>query len=432
MPLIPLLTALLALPVSPGPSTAEGDEASQERTGAQIDLPPAPEGMRVLSLNEQRARVETAQSSVPRVEHPRSFDVAPFAAISDIPIELAPAVGDLLAHYQGPGRAGMRTLMRRLTRYLPLMQPVLAAHELPLELIAVAMIESSLTTDQVSHAQAAGPWQFVPSTGEAYGLRQTYWVDERRDPVRSTDAAARYLKELHARFGHWYLAFASYNTGGARMGRVIESAGTRDFWKLRHRLSEETRNYVPRIVAVALIARHPAAFGFSHEEFEYLEPHAFEEVALNEQVDLSFAARSIGTDVAHLRELNPELLRWLTPPATTEAPYELRVPPGTAARLKARIAKVSRAERLNAKVHRVGRGDSVSRIAKRYRTPPQVIRDANRLVSDRHLRLGTRIVVPTPPGTVAAREGAPSGTKEGTSPAKPQPSPSKRQARRGR
>jgi len=413
MPTLLLLSALFA-------STLPLAAADRDDSEPGLALPPPPEGMRRLSLREERARVEAAQSGVSKVRHARHFDAAPFAAVAGIPIELAPAVGDQIAHYQGAGRAGIRTLMQRMTRYLPLMQPVLASHELPLELIAVAMIESGLTTDAVSHAQAAGPWQFVPSTGAAYGLRQTFWVDERRDPVRSTDAAARFLKELHERFGHWYLALASYNTGGARVGRVIASTGTRDFWKLRHRLSEETRNYVPRIIAVALIARHPAAFGFSHQEFSYLEPLAFEEALLEEQVGLAFAARAVGTTTARLRELNPELLRWLTPPASQEEPYRLRVPPGTARRLQKKLDKVSRAERLNAKLHRVARGDSVSRLAQRYRTHPQAIRDANRLESDRHLRLDARIVVPVPPGpALATAERRPGAVK-----------PPKRQARR--
>lgn len=371
--------------------------------GAAVDgplpLPPPPEGMRELSLREQRVRAEVA---MPRVYVPEVFDPTPFASHSELPLELKPDVARFIRYYQQEGRAGLRTMMRRLTRYLPLIQPVLSSQQVPLDLVHVAMVESALATAAVSPADAAGPWQFVPATGSAYGLRQTFWVDERRDPRKSTEAAARFLSQLHQRFGHWYLALAGYNTGGSRVQRLLDETGARDFWALREHLSQETREYVPKIVALTLIAKHPTAFGFSHAEFDYLPPWEFEPVELHQQVALHFVARATGTTERHLHELNPELLRRLTPPASADAPYRLRVPTGGARALKRRLVTASRAEQLSARVHRVRRGDTLHRLARRYRSHPRILREVNGLSPRAPLRLNTRLLVPLPPRLASA------------------------------
>lgn len=364
-----------------------------------LPLPPPPEGMRELSLREQRILAEVV---VPRVHAPEVLDPMAFAPHADLPIELRPDVARFIRYYQQEGRAGLRTMMRRLTRYQPLIQPALSTQQVPLDLIHVAMIESALTTSAVSPAKAAGPWQFVPATGSAYGLRQTFWVDERRDPSKSTRAAARFLSKLHGQFGHWYLALAGYNTGGSRVRRLLEETGARDYWALRKHLSKETREYVPKILALTLIAKHPTAFGFSHAEFDYLPPLEFEQIPLDRQVALHFVAQATGTTERHLRELNPELLRRLTPPASSQRPYRLRVPPGSARSLRARLATASRAEQLSAVVHRVRRGDSLYRVARRHGTHPRVLREVNGLSPKAPLRLNARLLVPRPPRIAAA------------------------------
>lgn len=370
----------------------------------RLPLPPPPDGMRELTLREQRARAEV---SLPKVRSPEAFDPTPFALHADLPIELKPEVSRFIRHYQREGRAGVRTMMRRLTRYLPLIQPALANHRVPLDLVYVAMVESGLTPRAVSPAQAVGPWQFIPATGTAYGLRQTFWVDERRDPHKSTEAAAQFLSELHDRFGHWYLALAGYNTGGARVQRLLQETGAQDYWSLRHHLSKETREYVPKILALALIAKHPTAFGFSHAEFDYLAPLEFETIELHQQLALHFVAEATGVSEQALHELNPELLRRLTPPASSKHPYRLRIPAGSSKRLHARLGTASRAEQLSARVHRVRQGDSLHRLARRYRTHPRLLREVNGLSQRAPLRLDTRLLVPSPPRLVAAeRPGA--------------------------
>lgn len=386
MPALLLIALLGAATASAGP------------TGERLPLPPPPEGMRVLSLSEQRILAEV---SLPRVHAPESFDPTPFAQHSDLPLVVKPDVARFIRHYQQEGRAGLRTMMRRLTRLLPLIQPALTSSDVPLDLVYVAMIESSLSTGAVSAAQAAGLWQFVPATGTAYGLLQTFWIDERRDPSKSTEAAARFLSHLHAQFGHWHLALAGYNTGGTRVRRLLEETGASDYWALRQHLSKETREYVPRILAVALIAKHPTAFGFSHAEFDYLPPLEFEQVSLPQQVALHFVAEATGSTERLLRELNPELIRRLTPPASKQQPYRLRVPAGTAHLLRDRLRSASRAEQLSARVHRVRRGDSLYRLARRYRTHPRVLREVNGLKPKAPLLLNARLLVPRLPQIVA-------------------------------
>ena len=204
------------------------------------------------------------------------------------------------------------------------------------------MIESGFSPTAHSWAHASGPWQFISSTGRQYGLHQDFWVDERRDPLKATRAAARYLKDLRAELGHWYLAWAGYNTGSGRVRRLMERHDTKDFWLISAEkgLATETKHYVPKLIAAALISKHPAAFGFAEEEFVYEPPLTFEEVKLTDATDLDVIARAAGVEVTAVQELNPELRRWCTPPASTKNPYVLRLPTGTAPRFTENFSKL--------------------------------------------------------------------------------------------
>ena len=247
-----------------------------------------------------------------------AFDISRVTGSYDIPVEMQPLVAQYIRFFQGPGRKWFRVWMSRSSRYIPMMAPLLEASGLPRDTVYLAMIESGFSPEAFSWARAAGPWQFISSTGKRFGLRQDFWVDERRDPLKATRAAGRYLRELHDSLGTWYLAWAGYNAGGEKLRRLVERRGTDDFWELSEGrgLAKETKHYVPKLIACALVAKHPKAFGFSDEEFSFQEPLAFEEVPVVEPTDLEVLARAAAVPVEDIRALNPELRRWCSPPAT--------------------------------------------------------------------------------------------------------------------
>jgi len=450
---LPLLTALslLAAPASAQPETkappAPGDlkpaaPAAEAEEGEETEkASPELEEMRALeeatiepahpargplqsvvrlgASSPLRARIEDGdgwgvdEATVPElglVTDLAAFDVSRVADGYDIPLEMQPLVAQYIRFFQGPGRKWFRVWMSRSSRYIPMMAPVLEAAGLPRDTVYLAMIESGFSPEAFSWARAAGPWQFIASTGRRYGLRQDFWVDERRDPLKATRAASRYLRDLHDALGTWYLAWAGYNAGGEKLRRLVERRGTDDFWELTEGrgLAKETKHYVPKLIACALVAKHPRAFGFGDEEFSWQEPLAFDEVPVTEATDLEVVARAAEVPVEQIRGLNPELRRWCTPPASKERPYNLRVPRGTGEAFLANLARIAPRERLAFRIHRVVRGDTLSRIAATYHSAPEAIALFNHLKSVRMLRVNSELAIPVP----AAKAEAPSAALE--------------------
>ncbi len=336
-----------------------------------------------------------------------TFDVGAIAPEYDIPIEMQPTVAQYIQFFQGPGRKWFRKWMSRSTRYIPMMTPLLERGGLPRDTVYLAMIESGFSPGATSWARAAGPWQFISATGRRFGLKQDFWVDERRDPLKATVAAGRYLTELHGALGHWYLAWAGYNAGGEKLRRMMVRRGTADFWALSDGkgLAKETKHYVPKLIACALVAKHPRAFGFSEDEFDFQEPLQFDEVPVVEPTDLDLVARAAGTSTETIRELNPELRRWCTPPATAARPYLLHVPRGTKDTVVAALARIPAGERLTYRIHHVRKGDTLSRIALQYHSAPEAILQFNRLRSAKTLRINSELAVPVPSARALADAG---------------------------
>jgi len=336
-----------------------------------------------------------------------TFDVGAVAGEYDIPLEMQPTVAQYIQFFQGPGRKWFRRWMSRSTRFIPMMTPLLERAGLPRDTVYLAMIESGFAPSATSWARAAGPWQFISATGRRFGLKQDFWVDERRDPLKATVAASRYLSELHDALGHWYLAWAGYNAGGEKLRRMVQKRGTSDFWLLTDGkgLAKETKHYVPKLIACALVAKHPRAFGFSDEEFDFQKPLEFDEVPVAEPTDLDVLARAAGTSSEVLHELNPELRRWCTPPASAAHPYLLHVPKGTQQTVIAALARLPAQERLTYRIHRVRRGDTLSRIALQYHSAPEAILQFNRLRSARTLRINSELAVPIPSARAVADSG---------------------------
>lgn len=357
--------------------------------------------MRMLdALDEYTFREDEELPEIPLITDLASFDVSQIQDRYDIPVEMQPLVAQYVQFFQGPGRRWFRKWMSRAARYVPVMHPILEQYGLPKDTVYLAMIESGFSAHAYSWAHAAGPWQFISSTGKQYGLKQDFWVDERRDPIKATHAAASYLKDLKRELGHWYLAWAGYNTGSGRVRRMVERHGTNNFWLLSEErgLAKETKHYVPKLIAAALVAKHPAAFGFNENEFDPEPVLDFDEVQLTDAADLDVVARAAGVPVKVVQDLNPELKRWCTPPATAKKPYTLRLPKGTGTQFAESYKRISPAERLTFRIHQVKRGDTLSQIAEKYGTASEAILQMNQLKSARTLRVGGELVIPIPAG----------------------------------
>ena len=307
-----------------------------------------------------------------------------------IPMVLNDSVENHLEYFKTRGRDVFQKWLDRSARYIPAMRSIFREKNLPEDLVYVAMIESGFNPYAVSWARAVGPWQFMPHTGKLYGLRIDWWVDERKDPIKSTYAAAEHLKDLHNLFGSWPLALASYNAGAGKVQRALLRTQSEDFWDLKasRYIRRETKNYIPKYMAATIIAKNPEAYGFS---LSPVEPYAFDEVIITESTDLRLIAECAGTTYETVKELNPELKRWVTPPDATR--YALRLPVGTGGRFLENYRGIPMERKIRWERHLVKNGETLATIAKQYGTTPETIRDVNGLRRDR-ITPGKHLLVP--------------------------------------
>ncbi len=314
--------------------------------------------------------------------------------ISEVPVVFNDKVASFVTYFQTRGRKHFERWLSRQPLYMSTITALLREQGLPEDLFYIAFIESGLNPTAKSRAKAVGMWQFIRGTAKKYGLRVDWWIDERLDPEKATVAASKYLKNLYGQFGSWYLAAAGYNAGEGRVMRAIRKHGTEDFWVLASRrrpLKRETREYVPKYLAAMMIAKAPEAYGFDAYEGLEAEPLEYDTVSIKQATDLRVIAEAAETTVEEIKALNPELLRWFTPP--DEPDYELRLPKGSAERFYANIGNIPLPERLRFHTHTVRRGDTLSMIAKRYGTSVQPIQYLNNIKGVR-LRPGSVIMIP--------------------------------------
>ena len=314
----------------------------------------------------------------------------------DIPIVFNDAVEYFVRFFTVEKRKVFTNWLRRSERYVPLIREILRQQGLPEDLVYLAMIESGFNTRAYSPMKACGPWQFIYETGERYGLKVSHWVDERRDPQKSTVAAARYLRDLFKQFGDWYLAAAGYNAGEKRVERAIVRHETTDFWELSkyNTLPRETREYIPQLIAAAIIAKNPERYGFTNIEYERPIEFVYEKVPGG--ISLETIARAASTELAVLRSLNPELLTGITPPEAK--PYTMKLPKTVEEQeFRDNLAYATeKGKRIRGvATHTVKKKDTLPRIMKRYGVTYADLALVNYCDTDLKVRPGSTVYIPS-------------------------------------
>ncbi|HKW25833.1 MAG TPA: LysM peptidoglycan-binding domain-containing protein [Terriglobales bacterium] len=313
---------------------------------------------------------------------------------SDLPLTMNDAVAGYVNYFSTRGRGVLERALTRAGLYSDMIRRVLKEEGVPQDLIYLAEAESGFHPVALSHVGARGLWQFMSSRARGYGLERSWWVDERQDPEKSTRAAARHLKDLYKEFGDWYLAMAAYNSGPLTVMQAVQRTGYADFWELYRRnvLPAETRNYVPIIIAVAIMAKNPAQYGL--DQIVPDKPIPADTVTINYPVDLRLVAECVDTSVTTLQELNPSLLRMTTP---REGSFDLHLPAGTTEKFQAAIAAIPRDKRVWWRYHTVTEGETLASVARSYHTTSRSIAEANSL-DGRELESGTKLIIPVAAG----------------------------------
>ena len=319
--------------------------------------------------------------------------------LETIPTEINDQVEKWVTYFQGRGRPHMERYLARSTRYEALMKKVLRDNKLPEDLFYIALIESGFSPRAHSSASAVGYWQFIRGTGKRYKLGINKLIDDRRDPVLATQAAAEYFKDLYGLFNSWYLSMAAYNVGEGRVLRVVKKYKTRDFWELsrnKRALPAETDNYVPKYLAAKLIAKNPDKYGF--EGIDYMTPIEFDHMSFEQPVNLRLMAEKMNINYEDFKDLNPKYKGEVAPLDGTR--LSLRIPPGSSeiALLAAQQSVATVVDYVpdqnETQVYRVKSGDNLGSIARRYRTTVAYLREINELPRKKVLRIGQRVFVP--------------------------------------
>ncbi len=417
-------------------------------------------------------------SDHPVVSHPGTLVVQGVTLENtefDIPVEVNSRVEYWVGYFTGKGRKHFERYLERSEHFIPFIQPILRQNGMPQDLVYLAMIESGFNNHARSSAKAVGPWQFITWTGRRYGMMVNWWVDERRDTRKSTVSAAHYLKDLHSIFGSWELAAAAYNAGEAKVARAIRRFGSKDFWVLARQkfFRPETRDYVPKIMAAAMVAKNRTQFGFIaakpqlHEgevlagdgqivKVEERDPsdvargdepvpeeyqgapgeeeivpatltvplesakpsfeaqlvratdvripmvnkqgqvsgQRIEEFEIEGPADLLKIARAAGLSYTTVKALNPEILRWCTPPGVKS--YRVKLPSSARALFMATYNHEAYPRKVEFLSHKIRRGDTVDRVARHYGIRPEAISELNGISRKSYLRFGSPLLLPMP------------------------------------
>jgi membrane-bound lytic murein transglycosylase D len=316
-----------------------------------------------------------------------------------MPVEATPRVYAWIQYFTGRGRMEFLRWMVRSESFRPLVVPVLEKEGLPQELFFLAMIESGFSNTAFSRSAASGTWQFMKPTAQHYGLQINHWVDERRDPVKSTIAAVRYLKDLHKQLRDWYLAVAAYNAGPGKVMRAMQATKSRDYWTLSKSpyLLPETKNYVPKLLAALIIATHPENYGFDVAQ-DIRNTTPMTTITLEQPYSLADIAEKLQIPARVLQKWNPEIMRGITPPPRRQRPlpYQLRLPKPLAEQFASIQSELQQLTVQDVQMHRIQKGETLDHIARRYRISVKDLLHMNPDLQPQRLKPGRTIAVPVP------------------------------------
>jgi membrane-bound lytic murein transglycosylase D len=309
---------------------------------------------------------------------------------SDLPLMINEYVAGYINYFSTHGRGVFEGAWVRSGRYKEMILRIFREEGVPQDLIYLAQAESGFKPLALSRARARGMWQFMASRGVGYGLRRSWWVDDRQDPEKATRAAARHLHDLYNQFGDWYLAMAAYNSGPGNVQQAVRRTGYADFWELykRNVLPAETKNYVPIILAMTIMSKNPAQYGLDAVQPD--PPMKYDVVKVNYPVDLRLVAECVDVPIEQMVDLNPSLLRRTTP---KDQPFDLRLPPGSKEKYEAAIETIPLEKRVAWRYYKVQPGDTLAGIARKYRTTERAISQANNL-QEGPLASDAKLVIP--------------------------------------
>lgn len=341
---------------------------------------------------EEIANMESLPATDPRLAAMAEKEL--ISVGHDLPLTVNASVLQYLSFFESPrGRAIAELGLQRAGRYRAMIESTLKKEGVPQDLIYLAQAESAFKPRVVSSMGARGIWQFMPYTGEEYGLRRSYWVDDRDDPIAATRAAAEHFRDLYQMFGDWYLVMAAYNSGPLNVARAVERTGYADFWELQRRnaLPEQTKNYVPIILALTMVAKDPLLYGI-HVDPD--PPLKFDTVTLNHSVSLRLVADATNASLDDLQALNPQLVRGVTP---NQPGFNLHVPEGTGAELQKEITSIPADKLTIWRIAKLQSGQTLGQIARQYHVTVASLENVNVIDANDPPAVGTELIVPTAP-----------------------------------